>query len=281
ELVRLVDGRLLNPDDHYAAVVHVDLAEANGLTIGDRIALTTAENLHAEAEIVGLFAGAGGNEGEQGTTTARTQSFNQLYIDNTTISDLGATGYRELRLMLTDPNSIDETLAAVTQACGAGYATEVYDSALAALTPTLDRTASAAQATLALVALTGVVAVSMLLAMWGKQRTHERAILLSLGRSRAEVILQALIESMVLFALAALISSVVASILMPLLSNNLIPSAALAAAQAVGMSITGGLSPADVAWISGVGFLMASTLTATCTAITLRRNPRDLLVEKR
>lgn len=280
QLVRLVKGKLLGAGDTFVAVIHVDLAESNSLTVGDHIALESEEGQSIEAEIVGLYAGAGGNEGEQGNITARNQSFNQIYVDNTTAANLGVTGFREIRLVVADPDSVDKTQAEVTKACGAGYATEVYDSTLTTLTPSLDRTASAAQATLALVALTGIVAVSMLLALWSKQRTHEQVVLLSLGKSRAEVAAQAIIESAALFVIASCIAFIAASLLMPTLTSSLIPSAALTATQSTQTMSIGTISPLNAVWISLGGLLIVSAITFTCAATTLSRNPRDLLVAK-
>ncbi|WP_270298543.1 hypothetical protein [Eggerthella sinensis] len=162
QLVRLVEGALVTSEDEHAAVVHVDLAEANGLGLGDRVAFAGENGERAEARIVGLYAAAGGNESGAGGVTARDQSFNQIYVDNVTAADLGAQGFTEVRLTLADADRADDAIADIQRTCGNGFATEIYDSTLSQLAPSLDQTSAAAQATLALVALTGTAAATML-----------------------------------------------------------------------------------------------------------------------
>lgn len=280
QLVRLVEGSLVAPGDEHAAVLHVDLAEANGLRVGDTVTLAGANGTTVEARIAGLYAAAGGNEGGGGGATARNQSFNQLYVDNATASDLGARGFSEVRLALADAERANEAAAEIGRTCGEGYATEVYDSALSQLAPSLDQAAAAAQAALVLVAITGTTATAMLLALWGRTRARERAVLLSLGTSKASVVLQSLAESALLFAAAAAAASCVAVVLSPALIDAVVPSAALQAAQQAGATATRGLAASDAAAVTLAGFAVVMLVSGACALVALRRNPREMLTDK-
>ena len=79
QLIRLTEGRLFEAGDRGVALIHADLAEMNGISVGDEVTLRGAEGQEATATVIGLFSAAGGNEGEQGLTTSRTTSFNQVY----------------------------------------------------------------------------------------------------------------------------------------------------------------------------------------------------------
>lgn len=280
QLVRLVEGALVTSEDEHAAVVHVDLAEANGLGLGDRVAFAGENGERAEARIVGLYAAAGGNESGAGGVTARDQSFNQIYVDNVTAADLGAQGFTEVRLTLADADRADDAIADIQRTCGNGFATEIYDSTLSQLAPSLDQTSAAAQATLALVALTGTAAATMLLALWGRSRVRERAVLLSLGRTRAEVACQSLAESTLLFVVAVAVATGAALLLFPAIADALVPPAALLAAETADAAAICGVSTSDAALVALAGFAVVATATGTCTAVSLRRNPRDLLTDK-
>lgn len=280
QLVRLVQGSLVAPGDEHAAVVHVDLAEANGLGIGDAFELSGVDGQRTEVRIIGLYAGAGGNEGAPAGVTARNQSFNQIYTDNATAADLGAVGFAEVRLTFADPDRVNEATASIGQTCGGGFVVELYDSALSLLSAPLDQGAAAAQATLVLVALTGTVAVAILLALWGRSRAHERAVLLALGRRKVEVVSQALAESALLYAAAAVLACLAAALLSPSLVRAIVPSAALQAAAEAGADVAATVTVADAATSVLAGLAVVAITTVTCAIVALRRNPRELLTDK-
>lgn len=279
QLQRLVQGRLLEATDSHAAVIHVDLAQANNLALGDNLTLRGESGQETTVEIVGLFAAAGGNEGEQAASTARNQTFNQVFSDNATAAALGAEGFREIRLTPTNPDQLAALRAEVAALCGAGYGTELYDASLAKISLSLDQASGAAKATLALAGATALAATSLLLAMWGRTRVHERAILLAMGYRKTSVTLQALTETALLFLAAILAAAAVSFAAAPPLVQAITGNAGGLSA-ATGAPLEASTLFNEAALVGIIGLLAAVILSVVVCLATLKRNPRDLLTSK-
>ena len=224
----------------------------------------------AEAEVVGLFVAAGGNEGDQSLATARTQSFNQVYADCATAISLGMEGFDEVRLAPADPDGAGALADAVEADRNAGLAADVLSSAYEKVAPALDSTVGSALAVLALTASVSVAAVSSILALWGRSRVHERAVLLSLGASRKDVLAQAGLEAFFVAALANAASSVVAALALPPLLAAVLPQ------QAAQPEV-----PLAAVVAAGCGAVLATVAASVAVAAaTTARNPVELFTER-
>lgn len=270
QLLRLAEGRLVGPGDEGCVLLHSDLAEANGIRVGDTVRFRTALGAEAEAEVVGLFVAAGGNEGDQSLATARTQSFNQVYADCATAISLGMEGFDEVRLAPADPDGAGALADAVEADRNAGLAADVLSSAYEKVAPALDSTVGSALAVLALTASVSVAAVSSILALWGRSRVHERAVLLSLGASRKDVLAQAGLEAFFVAALANAASSVVAALALPPLLAAVLPQ------QAAQPEV-----PLAAVVAAGCGAVLATVAASVAVAAaTTARNPVELFTER-
>ncbi|RDB64308.1 hypothetical protein C1878_00100 [Gordonibacter sp. 28C] len=270
QLLRLAEGRLVEPGDEGAVLLHSDLAEVNGLHVGDTVRFRSATGEETEAKVVGLFAAAGGSEGDQGLSTARTQSFNQVYADCETAVALGMAGFGEVRVSPVDPDGAAKLADAVDADLGAGYLTEVLSSAYDKVAPALNSTVSSASAVLALTAAVAIAAVSSILALWGKGRVHERAVLLSLGASRAKVFAQAGFESLFVAALAVAASSAVAATILPPLLSSALPQQASQS----------GVPAVAIAAAACAAVLVPIAASVAVAAATTARNPVELFSER-
>lgn len=268
QLVRLSDGWLLSPGDTGAVVLHEELAAAAGVGVGDTVAFRAPDGTRVEAEVVGLFAAAGGNEGEQGFATSRTQSFNQVYADPGTALSLGMGGFESLRIDPADPDGAEalaEDLSADSR-----WETEVFASAYERLAPSLEAASSTATAVLALVGAVAVAAIAALLALWGRERRHERAVLLSLGVSCGAVALQAAAEAFVVAVVGAIPA---------LAAGRALASVANAALLPGGGAATVPLAESAVPALACMAVPVAVAILIALS--TVRKNPVDLLSERR
>lgn len=270
QLLRLTEGRLIEAGDRGVALIHADLAEMNGISVGDEVTLRGAEGEEATATVIGLFSAAGGNEGEQGLATSRTTSFNQVYADCETALSLGMRGYQEVRVEPGDPDGAEGLADSLAEELGAAYSTETFATAYDRLAPSLEASSSTAIAVLALAGATSVAAVTSVLVLWGKGRVRERAVLLSLGEGRAALVGQACAESLAVAALGAALAVAAASATVPVVLRTVLPQGADALPTLA----------APFALVAMVALAVPTTASAAVASATAGRNPTELFSER-
>ena len=194
EVLKLEKGRHIEENDNNKIMIHEKFAELNNVNLGDKIKLSQ-EGKTLELEIVGIYSGE------------KTNTFNGLssdFIENTVYTDYKAS--QELSNLIAnnkvtsveygveDPTKLDDVIKAVenlginnlmVSKSNKNY--EIVTSSVESITKITNMIRIGSVAV-------GVVILSLILMFWVRERTYEIGILLSLGTSKVNLVLQFIVE---------------------------------------------------------------------------------------
>ncbi|WP_313151088.1 ABC transporter permease [Enterococcus sp.] len=202
----ITDGEGITSEDEGTNQVLIEssLAEANDLAVGDTFSITDAEDNEVDVTIKGIYETSEvGNSISQmfnflnpantifaSYTLANTLSGNEDTIDSATYT-------------LSDPS---EMTAFVEEAEGLidteTYSIQTNDQMYQSMLTPLNNVASFAKNIIVLVAAAGIIILTLIVMMSIRERRYEIGVLLSLGESRAKVILQFFTEIFVCMVFA-------------------------------------------------------------------------------
>ncbi len=268
----LEEGRHIRPDDSFAVLISKELEDKNSLSVGDDITMydldSDSENTF---EIVGIFSGTEGMSKD--AMMADGIPANQGYIDmnsyqkiwNETTLELGsldvyvdsAENVRDvLETIQNLPEIKDKTFTYSTD-------TENFDLISNPLLSLQTMTDMA----VAVIAFTGAALISLLLILWTRGRKKEAGILMAVGRSKAEIVLQFLTENLLAAIPSAAVSLGLAVLLADKVGAYLVSQTA---GDTAGLSVT--IHAGDIAAVYGIGILILilAVLLASFTVIRLK-----------
>lgn len=280
----IIEGRHLTGDDMGKAIISGKLAEWNGLGVGDTLRGVVTDNsllaakqgigTEYEYEIVGLFAISEDSREPSSNRAECETHVNWIFIDE-------ASGFEILEnircnprqyvngltLWSADPAKLPQMEAQLEAL--PGYDWEQYyvhtNSAeydLAAK-PML-RMERILFAFLLVVSVISALILGILLTMWNQERTREVAILLSIGCSKGNILLQLFIENLVLFITGFVVAIPVVIIMTVLLKRF------------IGYGQTGGLLWEYMA-IGALECVLVLFVTLGSSISILRKKPKELL----
>ena len=185
-ILTLAEGRHINHNDENAALISRELAEENGLNLGDELSFSEPS---ITVKIIGIY-----------------ESDPSMEFDTDTIfADLEWVGgsIERVDFFVNDPAKLETVMGEIQ---GDNYTlqanTAEYD-AIATQLATIGRLT-----TLLIIAAIVVSATVLLLilAMRVRGRTHEMGILIAIGIHKSQILAQFIIETMLLLAAAMLVS---------------------------------------------------------------------------
>lgn len=211
----LAEGRHISDDDTHAAIISQDLAERNGLKIGDDL---SAHSYSVEDEafrgpkirvkIIGLFTP---NAVEQfGETVAAYDKIqNRVFVDLQTSKEFDGGeinyGFSALHVAIDDPQDMARVVAEVKALPGIDWNAfaieadnETYENAAAPLAALNELVMTL----LAVIIVVSTVILALILTLWTKTRIHEIGIFLSVGIRKSAIIGQYLTEVLLIAVLA-------------------------------------------------------------------------------
>jgi putative ABC transport system permease protein len=225
----LKEGRHIRPDDRYTAVISSDVAERNGLSVGDTMTAEARDGIYVmngdpeEAwgdpvtlEIAGIF------DINFEENLSEYNEIESVYPENAIFSDLysatqigavisknmgtpdNSTNFESVTFFVDDPKNLDAAIAQTRASFDpAYYLISPDDAAYKSSAKPLNQLGALSTVLIVTVVLGCFVLLSLTLNMWGKSRKREMGILLSLGIRKKSIALQLLLESLAL-AVAAL-----------------------------------------------------------------------------
>ena len=194
EVLKLEKGRHIEENDKNKIMIHEKFAELNNVNLGDKIKLSQ-EGKILELEVVGIYSGE------------KTNTFNGLssdFIENTVYTDYKSS--QELSNLIAnnkitsveygveDPTKLDDVIKAVenlginnlmVSKSNKNY--ELVTSSVESITKITNMIRIGSVGV-------GVVILSLILMFWVRERTYEIGILLSLGTSKVNLVLQFIVE---------------------------------------------------------------------------------------
>ncbi len=274
----LEEGRHITEKDSFAALISKELADKNGLSVGDSISMydldTDSENTF---QIVGIFSGTEGMAKE--ALMADGIAANRGYIDvngyqkmwHETVLELGS-----LDVYVDSAENVGEIMEKIQNLPEVKGKTLTY----AADTEKFDMIANPLSSlqtmiytAVAVIEAVGAALTTLLLMLWTRGRKKEAGILMAMGRSKAEIFMQFFAENM----LPAILGAVTALGLAVLLADKAGTYFTGGAADNMAMSVV--ILPSDMAAVCGIGALIVTAAVIVSTATVLRMKPKAILVQ--
>ena len=276
---KLVDGRHIKPDDKHTCLVSKELADFNKLSVGNKVKMYCLDSDSiTEFEIVGIFDGTEGTSGN--ALTVDEIPANCGYIDYATMFELFGdelNGYQQLTIYVEDPVSVQNVYDRISvlpelenKTLKLSIDTDEYD----VVSTPLESLQKLVNTTIIIIIFVSIVILTLLLTIWIRGRKKEIGILLSIGKSKVNIIIQFIIETFVV----AVISFVTSMPFSKLIASK--------AGVFLVSRVTNGTTNLNVEiaavyliplYLIGVGIIVVSVIAASWTVV--RSNPRDIFTK--
>ena len=275
----LEEGRHIQPDDSYAVLISKELADKNGLSVGDDITMydldSDSENTF---EIVGIFSGTEGMSKD--AMMADGIPANQGYIDINSyneIFDRDAMELGSLDVYVDSAENVQDILETIQNLPEIKDKTFTYSrdtENFDLISNPLSSIQAMVDTAVIVIAVTGAAIIVLLLVLWTRGRKKEAGILMAVGRSKVEIVLQFLMENILIAVPAVAASLGLTALLADKVGAYLVSQTA---SDITGLSVT--IHSADIAAVYGIGalILILAVLLALITVVRLK--PRMILSE--
>lgn len=234
--LELTEGRHFTTQDQNAAIISKELAELNGLTVGDRITLRmsafkasmmgyNAEDTCVTVEITGLFQATSKSTTSLSNWSMDNSVFTTLDVVRTARPDMGDESYEKITFYVTDPGEIDNIVKEVQNLPDldpSDFVVDVDSSNIDAVTEPLANMNSLVSVLIVLVLVVGAAVLYLVLSARIKERVHESGILLSLGLSKRNIAAQYLTEALLIAVIAFSLSIFTSSFAARTVGNQLL-----------------------------------------------------------
>lgn len=206
EVLKLEKGRHIEENDNNKIMIHEKFAELNHINLGDKIKLSQ-EGKTLELEIVGIYSGE------------KTNTFNGLssdFIENTVYTDYKSS--QELSNLIAnnkvtsveygveDPTKLDDVIKTVENLGINNLMVSKSNKNYELVTSSVESITKITNMIRIGSVVVGVVILSLILMFWVRERTYEIGILLSLGTSKVNLVLQFIVEVLLVTIFGLMIS---------------------------------------------------------------------------
>ena len=198
---KLAEGRHITTDDKYTCLISKELADYNKLSVGDKIKMYSLDSdCISEFEIVGIFDGTEGTSGN--ALTVDEIPANCGYVDYAGIQDIFKddydNGYSQLTIYVEDPVSIQnvyDRISALPELTGKTLKLTIDTDEYDAVSTPLESLQKLVNTTIVIISVVSVVILTLLLTIWIRGRKKEIGILLSIGKSKSNILSQIFLET--------------------------------------------------------------------------------------
>ena len=194
EVLKLEKGRHIEENDNNKIVIHEKFAQLNNVNLGDKIKLSQ-EGKTLELEVVGIYSGE------------KTNTFNGLssdFIENTVYTDykssqqlsnlIANNKVTSVEYGVDDPTKLDDVIKAVENLGINNLMVSKSNKNYELVTSSVESITKITNMIRIGSVVVGVVILSLILMFWVRERTYEIGILLSLGTSKVNLVLQFIVE---------------------------------------------------------------------------------------
>ena len=194
EVLKLEKGRHIEENDKNKIMIHEKFSELNNINLGEKIKLSQ-EGKTLELEIVGIYSGEKTN-----TFSGLSSDFieNTVYIDyksSQELSNLIANNkVTSVEYGVEDPTKLDDVIKAVENLGINNLMVSKSNKNYELVTSSVESITKITNMIKIGSVVVGVVILSLILMFWVRERTYEIGILLSLGTSKVNLVLQFIVE---------------------------------------------------------------------------------------
>lgn len=201
--VKLIEGKNIESQKgKHEIIISKDLAELNGLAIGDKVVINDTKGGKVETNIVGLFQPQKVEDIEE-VVSSYDKIQNRIFADIQTVVDVEQsqyiTGFTSIQVQVSDPEDMDNIVGKVKEirdfkwddnAFTINVNNETYEKAK----NSLERVDQLTNIFLIVVFIVSLLILSLILNMWNKSRIHETGIYLAVGIGKMKIVMQYLLE---------------------------------------------------------------------------------------
>lgn len=292
---QLADGRQITPEDEHKAMVSKEVAELNGLSVGDTLHAGVVEGVsgwqpeHAgtqvDFEIVGIYSVTRSEPASPSTPESELQE-NVVFTDINTAKELYQIKFPDrpaaqynyssgIMLFLDDPAQMEQTVADLKAKPYADWDGFIISENNARYEQTADAIQKAETISFFLLLVILVLSVGILaliLLMWTRERMTEVGILISLGISPKAITGQIVLENYYV----ALPSFLIAALLSLGLSGVI--------GNAIGgllqdIKLASYIGPAQLALVAVIAAAVIAVSVLLASISILRKKPKDILTD--
>lgn len=204
----LVEGKAITSDDEGTnnVLIEQSLAEANDLSVGDKFKIKDTDDKDVEVTIKGIY-----KTSDSGNSMSARFNFmnpaNTIFSSYTLVNTLTGSEGKTIDSAvynLDDPKDMDSFVEAANKLIDTDtFSLETNDQMYQQMLQPLNNVSSFAKNIVILVAVAGVIILTLIIMLSIRERKYEIGVLLSLGESRVKVISQFFVEIFVcmIFAL--------------------------------------------------------------------------------
>ena len=275
---KLEEGRHIQPEDSYVALIPKELADKNSLSVGDKITFqdSVEEAGTSTFEIIGLFGGTEGTT-KQAITPDGIPA-NCGYIDINSLDRIyGLTGYDYLDIYTHSPEEakeLMETIKNLPEVKGKTFIFNLNTEDFDMVSTPLSSFGSMVDTAVWTITVIGTLIIVLFLVLWTRSRKKEIAILLAVGRSKAEIVEQFLTENILIAIL-----SMLASIALSFGLANQIGSFIIGKAGEDIANLNIQIATSDMIKVFGTGFILICLAVVIASYTVIRLQPKDILTK--
>ncbi len=275
---KLEEGRHIQPEDSYVALIPKELADKNSLSVGDKITFqdSVEEADTSTFEIIGLFGGTEGTT-KQAITPDGIPA-NCGYIDINSLDKIyGLTGYDYLDIYTHSPEEareLMETIKNLPEVKGKTFIFNLNTEDFDMVSTPLSSFGSMVDTAVWTITVIGTLIIVLFLVLWTRSRKKEIAILLAVGRSKAEIVGQFLTENILIAIL-----SMLASIALSFGLANQIGSFIIGKAGEDIANLNIQIATSDMIKVFGTGFILICLAVVIASYTVIRLQPKDILTK--
>lgn len=275
---KLEEGRHIKPEDSYVALLPKELADKNNLSVGDKITFQDGvdEAGTSTFEIIGLFGGTEGTT-KQAITPDGIPA-NCGYIDINSLDKIyGLAGYDYLDIYTHSPEEakeLMETIKNLPEVKGKTFVFNLNTEDFDMVSAPLSSFGSMVDTAVWTITVIGTLMIVLFLVLWTRSRKKEIAILLAIGRSKAEIVGQFLTENILIAIL-----SMLASIALSFGLANQIGSFIISKAGEDIANLNIQIATSDMIKVFGTGFILICLAVVIASYTVIRLQPKDILTK--
>lgn len=272
---KLTNGKHITPDKKQVALVHQDFANRNNLSIGDYIVLKNIEgnSIEIKVQIIGIFTSTRKSDSEEYMDTTNLFE-NIIFIDLNTSSKLiyetdSNSQYGDFEV--DDPGELDNLISEMKKIENVNWDNckiTKNDSSFKNTKEALEGIQKIVSTAIIVIFIISIILIVLILNLWTKHRINEIAILLSVGISKKDIILQQIIEIFMVSVPAFILSYFTSSIATKIVGSKLISS--------ITNSIEISVNIFDWLLVSGIGLLIILVSTIISIYQITKIKPRDI-----
>lgn len=265
KLYQLVEGKHVGATASQA-VIHREFAEHNNLKLGDKLTLAQGGK-KITVTVAGIFEGK--TENPSGLPVGASE--NNVFVDLASAQELGAP-ITAGRYFTHNAEELPQALAAAKKI--APKLTLEDNSAQFA--PVLQAIAGVDKllATMLLgLSIAGALVLALVSTFWARGRIHEVGVLLSLGKSKGNVLSQFALEATIFAAVAAAISAVLGSVLSGVLGRAVVAQAGDETLSSIHLATNAGGIATALAW----GFIIVLMGVSVGVLPLIMQRPKRIL----